>query len=272
MSCESSPSVAHFDGAVAWFRLNRPEAKNALNAALVEQLDAFIDQVEHSDDIHVVILTGTGDTFCAGADLKGVVAADGSVDATQLLRFVRQVSRVLSRLAAVRQPVIAAVNGLTLAGGLELVMHCDLVIASEQARLGDGHITYGLLPGAGGAARLSRLIGPTRSKYLAFTGATLPATDCQAMGLVNEVLPDSELEARAAELAGQLAAHSTSALRLFKQAIDDGLEQALPTALRLEHLALSEHLHSGHIDEGLTAFREKRAPEFDRSSAKEESS
>ncbi len=258
----TSPIRREDKGPVAWLTLDRPAHKNALNRELVGGLETFVADLECNDDIRVVVVTGTGDAFCAGADLREVLGPDGKIDPPRLLAFERWASAVFERLAALPKPVIAAVNGTALAGGLELVLHCDLAVAAEHARLGDGHLTYGLLPGAGGAARLARVIGPTRAKYLAFTAALLPAAECRHMGLVNEVVPGDQLAERAAELAGELAERSPSALRLFKQVIDDGLEQPLTTALRLEHLATAEHLHSGDVDEGLAAFAAKRKPDF----------
>jgi enoyl-CoA hydratase/carnithine racemase len=257
-----APVLRRDDGAVTWLTLNRPDALNALSPDLLDHLDGHVRDLERDDTVRAVVVSATGRAFCAGADLTALTGPDGELDPSRLLAFIRRAGAVFGRLAALPTPVIAAVNGIALAGGLELVLHCDLVVASESARLGDGHINYGLLPGAGGAARLPRVIGPTRAKYLAFTGELLPAAECRAMGLVNEVVPAERLADRVSELAGKLATRSPSALRLFKRAIDDGLEQPLPTALRLEHLATAEHLHSGDVQEGLAAFQAKRAPNF----------
>jgi len=249
-------------GAIAWLTLDRPEAMNALSTHLLDELSAHVADIAADAAVRVVIVTATGRAFCAGADLKELLGACGELDSTRLLAFEKQAGETFARLAALPMPVIAALNGTTMAGGLELALHCDLILASDQARIGDGHINYGLLPGAGSAARLPRLIGATRAKYLAFTGALLSAVEAQAMGLVNEVVVAEDLLARAEELADSMAQRSSSALRLFKQAIDDGLDQPLPYALRLERLVTAEHLHSGDVQEGLRAFAEKRRPNF----------
>lgn len=264
MSTSTHEAVTRADeGAVAWLTLKRPEAMNALSDRVLADLGTHVASIEDDPDVRVVVVTSTGRAFCAGADLKEILGSEGQVDPARLLAFEKRAADTFARLAALPKPVIAALNGVTMAGGLELALHCDLVVASADARLGDGHINYGMLPGAGGAARLPRVIGPTRAKYLAFTGTLLAADDARAMGLVNEVVPADDLVHRADELAAMLAARSPSALRLFKQAIDDGLDQPLPSALRLERLATAEHLHSGDVAEGLMAFSEKRAPRFE---------
>lgn len=249
-------------GPVAWLTLNRPDAMNALSTPLIDEIDSHVTAIEADPQVRVVVVTATGRAFCAGADLKEVLGPDGSVSPTRLLAFEKRAASVMARLASLPQPVIAAVNGTTMAGGLELALHCDLVVAAAEAKIGDGHTNYGLLPGAGGASRLPRVIGPTRAKYLAFTGAMLSAEEAQAMGLVNEVVPAAELVSRAEELSAAIAQRSPSALRLFKQAIDDGLDQPLESALRLERLVTAEHLHSGDVQEGLAAFTQKRTPRF----------
>jgi enoyl-CoA hydratase/carnithine racemase len=136
------------------------------------------------------------------------------------------------------------------------------VIAADNAKLGDAHANFGLLPGAGGAARLARVVGPTVAKYLAFTGRFLPAADLVPFGLVHEVVPPEELEKRVDELAGLIAAKSPAGLGRMKRLLDDTLDQPLPTALRAEHDALAAHVHTPDLREGLTAFREKRPPRF----------
>lgn len=257
-----SPVLRSDKGAVTWLTLNRPDAMNALNLGLIQALDEHLDDIANDPSVRVVVIASTGHAFCAGADLKEILGPDGSVDPPRLLSFEKRGSEVFGRLAGLPKPVIAALNGTTMAGGLELALHCDLVVASSKAKIGDGHTNYGLLPGAGGAARLPRVIGPTRAKYLAFTGILLAADEARAMGLVNEVVPAEDLIGRVDELASTIAKRSPSALRLFKQAIDDGLDQPLPSALRLERLVTAEHLHSGDVQEGLLAFAEKREPRF----------
>ncbi len=247
-------------GALGWLRLCRPEALNALSAPLVGELARALRVLEGDPAVRVVAITGKGRAFCAGADL-GFVGARLDASA-ELLAFVAEAAALVERLATFSKPVIAAVNGLALAGGLELVLACDLVVAAASARLGDAHANYGLLPGAGGAARLSRRIGASRAKHLLFTGETLPASELLAMGLVNRVVPDAELEPSVEKLAETIAARSPTGLRAMKRLVDEGLDLPLAAALRREQEALRAHVETADLREGLAAFREKRAPRF----------
>lgn len=248
--------------AVAWLQLNRPDAMNALNTPLLDALDVALAASDNEPSVRVIVLTAAGKAFCTGADLKDLAARDGSIDSDALLNFVRHAGATIERIPSLSKPVIAAVNGYALAGGLELALACDLVIAAESARLGDGHANYGLLPGGGGAARLARVVGPMIAKYLAFTGDAVPATELLPYGLVNKVVPDDALHTTVGELAASIATKSPRGLAHMKRLINDGLEQPLTTALRLEHQALAVHAHSDDLAEGLAAFREKRTPNY----------
>lgn len=250
---------------VAWVRLNRPEAMNSLSNSLYEQLNSTLDYVEHDPTVRVIVLTGTGDVFSAGADLKidDIAYEDGSIDSDRLLAYLRRASATSDRLPSLAKPVIAAVNGLAVAGGFELVLACDLVIAADTARMGDAHSNYGLLPGTGGAARLVRLVGAHVANYLAFTGDFLPASELLRVGVVNEVVPADRLISRVDELARHIASKSPRGLAHMKRLLYDAREQSLDTALRMEHQALALHAHSSDMKEGLAAFREKRTPKYD---------
>lgn len=247
---------------IAWITLSRPKAMNAVNRALIAGLEGALISVQADHSVRVVVITGSGRAFCAGGDLKEFLNGDGSIDQKELLKFVQYAGSVFERVSALTKPVIAAVNGFALAGGLELALSCDLVLAAESARLGDGHSNYGLLPGGGGAARLVRVVGPMVAKYLAFTGDALPAADLVPLGLVNEVVPDDRLLSRANEVAARIASKSPVGLAAMKALINDGLDQSLPVALRAEHQALAAHMYSEDMHEGLTAFREKRKPNY----------
>ena len=168
----------------------------------------------------------------------------------------------MSRLDRFPKPVIASLNGITLAGGLELVLCCDLVIAAQSAKIGDAHANYGLLPGGGGSVRLPRVIGPTRAKYLLYTGEFVSAEDMREAGLVNQVVDDSHLDAATQKVADTIATKSPLGLQRMKALVDDGLEQPEDTALRLELLASEVHAFSADLQEGLEAFQGKRAPRF----------
>ncbi len=248
-------------GAAAWITLNRPTALNSLTPGIGAGIDAALDEIERHPEVCAVVVTGNGRAFSAGADLKFIRESSGG-DPHALQHFTRDLWRVLTRLEQFPRPVIAAVNGLALAGGIELVLCCDIVIAAESAKLGDAHANYGLIPGGGSSVRLPRKIGPTRAKALMFTGEFLPARDLMAMGLVNEVVPDGELSSAVERFVAKLANKSSLGLAHMKQLVDDGLNQPQDTALRLELLAFDLHTSSEDMQEGLAAFEQKRTPQF----------
>jgi len=251
-------------GATAWITLDRPEAMNALSETMCSELLAAIAQIEHDPDIRVLVLTGAGRAFCAGADLKGVFedAGEGPTADDPMSAFLDLIAGMIERLRALPKPSIAALNGLTMAGGLELAMACDLIVAADSARIGDAHANFGVFPGAGGTAVLPRRIGSTAAKYLLFTGDTQSAAELLPLGLVNRVVPDADLLAEVDKLATRIAGKSPLVLRRMKQAVADGLEQPQAAALRLERLVLDAHRHSHDMREGLAAFVGKRKPEF----------
>lgn len=248
------------DGAL-WLTLNRTAALNAITPELVDRLNDALAAAEDDPAVYAVVLTGNGRAFCAGADLK-YVRQTAQGDETAVARFLDSVLGIMGRLEKFPKPTIAAINGLALAGGLELVLCCDLVIAARSARLGDAHANFGLLPGGGSSVRLPRKIGPTRAKHLLFTGDFVPAEELVAAGLVNKVVDDAELLGAAGEIVARLRNKSPLVLRRMKALVDDGLEQPVETALRLELLASEVHAHSHDMKEGLAAFEEKREPRF----------
>jgi enoyl-CoA hydratase/carnithine racemase len=190
-------------GSTAWITLNRPQEMNALSDTMCSELLAAIEQIERDPQIRVLVLTGAGRAFCAGADLKGVFESAGTEPGAgdPMTAFLDLVAGMIERLRALPKPTIAALNGLTMAGGLELAMACDLIIAAESTRIGDAHANFGVFPGAGGTAVLPRRIGATAAKYLLFTGDTQSAAELVPLGLVNRVVPDAELTAEVDKLA-----------------------------------------------------------------------
>ncbi|WP_306555177.1 enoyl-CoA hydratase/isomerase family protein [Acidovorax sp.] len=262
---EATPTIRYEQrGATAWITLDRPDAMNALSGPMCTELLEAIGRIERDPGIRVIVLTGAGRAFCAGADLKGVFedagGSPGPID--PMTDFLDQVGTMMERLRVCPKPSIAALNGLTLAGGLELAMACDLIIAADSARIGDAHANFGVFPGAGGAAILPRRIGATAAKYLLFTGDTLPAKELVPLGLVNRVVPDADLESEVEKLAARIASKSPLVIRRMKQTVADGLEQPQASALRLERVVLDAHRHSHDIREGLAAFVGKRTPDF----------
>ncbi len=244
--------------------LNRPEALNSISPAMIDDLNAALDGLEDRRQLCALSITGQGRAFCAGADLKAAKARMDGADAGEVnSNFLDGLRRLLLRIEGFPVPVVAAVNGLALAGGLEMVLACDLVVAAASAKLGDAHANYGLVPGGGSSVRLPRKIGPTRAKQLIFSGDFLPAETLMQWGLVNKLVPDGGLGAAVDELVGTLAQRSPIGLRRMKRMINDGLEQSLPAALRYELSLNALHADSHDRMEGLAAFAEKRKPAFE---------
>lgn len=247
------------NGAV-WITLNRPASLNSITPGMVAGVEAALERAK-DDDIKAVVLTGSGRAFCAGADLKFVRATSGG-DERHMVRFLDSVLQMMERIERCPRPVIAAINGIAVAGGLELLLCCDLVLAARSARIGDAHANFGLLPGGGSSVRLPRKIGPTRAKYLLFTGESVPAADLVPAGLVNEVVEDDDLLPATERLLARLSEKSPLTMRRMKALVDDGLDQPSATALRLELIVSELHARSDDQREGLAAFEEKRKPRF----------
>lgn len=251
-------------GATAWITLDRPDAMNALSDTMCSELLAAIDQIEHDPDIRVLVLTGAGRAFCAGADLKGVFENAGSGPAADdpMSAFLDLIAGMIERLRALPKPTIAALNGLTMAGGLELAMACDLIIAADSTRIGDAHANFGVFPGAGGAAVLPRRIGPTAAKYLLFTGDTQSAAELVPLGLVNRVVPDADLQSEAFALASRLANGPGAAYAAIKDNLDLALTADFLTSLDHEAENMVKAAGTAQHKEAVRAFVEKRPPNF----------
>ena len=249
-------------GPAAWVTLNRPRELNALSGALLDRLDGVLDAMEADTAARCLVLTGAGRAFCAGADLAFVHALPADRREIATAAFLRRASALMSRLEAFPKPVIAAVNGIATAGGMELVLCCDLVIAAHGARLGDGHANYGLLPGAGASARLPRRIGLARAKHLFFTGDLVPAAELVTAGLVNTVVPGEELVAEVDRLVAKIATKSPLGLRRMKELANAAVETTLADALRHELDVNEGYALTFDRNEGLAAFNEHRQPVF----------
>ncbi|MGI0130763.1 MAG: enoyl-CoA hydratase-related protein [Thermoplasmata archaeon] len=246
------------EGSVEVLVLRHPPV-NALSTALLAELDLAVGELAADAKVRAVVLTGDGQYFSAGADVKEM-ATLGLSSAPEV---ARKGLAVYARLAALRAPVIAAINGLALGGGLELALACDLRIAGESAKLGAPEVTLGLLPAYGGTQRLPRLVGPAKAKEMIFTGAMISATEALRLGLVNKVVPAGQELRAARDLAHVIAEKAPKAVQAAKRSIVEGLE--LPLARGIENetsLFESEVLPSEDLGEGIAAFAERRPPKF----------
>jgi enoyl-CoA hydratase/carnithine racemase len=264
MRIDQAPEVVvQRRGNALWMVLSRPQAFNALTPASIALIDEALGEVEKDRSLRACVITGSGKAFCAGADLKAVLANGAAEEATQVtMRFLRQVGEVFNRLESLPVPTVAAVNGVALAGGLELLLCCDIVMASQSAVLGDGHATFGQIPGGGGTWRLPRRIGAARAKYLMFSARSLSADEAMAWSLVDEVCPALKLEDDVARLTARFERHSALVLSRMKALVDTAGRSDADTAL-LAELHMSEaHMASRDRNEGLAAFSEKRTPVY----------
>ena len=241
------------EGWIATISLNRPEKLNALDPAMLRRLDEILPELDRDAVVRVVLLTASGDrAFCVGAD----VHAWSALEPLEMWRtWVRDGHRVFDRLAALRQPTIAAVNGYAFGGGLELALAADLRVAAAEAEFAMPEVKLGTLPGWAGTRRLPALVGPARAKQLVLTGARINAETAERWGLVNEVAPRQALTSRVRELAESMAANGPLAVQLAKGAIDGN-------AVALEAISGALAASSEDGREGVAAFREKRAPRF----------
>jgi enoyl-CoA hydratase/carnithine racemase len=253
-------SMITLDGADGVFTLTlrRPEALNALNAELCRQVLAALSQVDRDPAARVLILTGEGRAFCAGADLKEREGAAPDAIWTHN-RSIFQIPLELERLAV---PVIAAINGFALGGGCEVALGCDLRWAASTAEFGCPEVTRGIIPAAGGTQRLSRLIGPSRAMQLILTGQRIPAEEAHRMGLVDAVVAAGDLMQAAGGLARTVAANAPLAVRAAKRAIRYGLRNPLEAGLELEGHLQRMLYASADCQEGIVAFRERRSPRW----------
>ena len=245
---------------IARVALNRPAQLNAISPALLEDLDRVCAAVEDDAGVRTVTLTAAGRAFCAGADLKAVQSL--VPDTQRWNGFMRLWHGVFNRIEALPVPVVAGVQGLALAGGLELILVADLVVMDATARLGDQHANFGLIAGGGGSQRLPRLIGARRAKELMLLGGWLDAEQALAWGLVNKVVPAGQVPAAVEEMARALADKSVGAARTVKRLVAEALDVALADGLETELRLAGEHMRSADAAEGLAAFAAKRTPVF----------
>jgi enoyl-CoA hydratase len=235
--------------------LNRPKALNALNEALVGELARALDEFEADPAVGCIVLAGSDRAFAAGADIKEM-QSKSYMDA-YLEDFI---TRNWERAARSRKPVIAAVAGYALGGGCELAMMCDFIIAGESAKFGQPEISLGVLPGAGGTQRLTRLVGKSKAMEMCLTGRMMDAGEAERAGLVSRVVPDAELMNEVMEVAGKIASMSRPAAMMVKECVNRAYETTLAEGIRFERRIFHAAFATDDQKEGMTAFADKRKP------------
>ncbi len=244
---------------IAYVTVNRPKVLNALNMATMEELRAAFTAARDDREVRVVILTGAGEkAFVAGADINEL-ARHNPVEAKE---YTHKGQSVLDLMENLGKPVICCINGFALGGGCEIAMACTMRLASENARLGQPEVKLGIMPGYGGSQRLPRLVGKGLANQILLTGEMISAQEAHRIGLVNEVVPQAELLARAEAIAQKIIANAPLAVQYTLEAVNQGMEMPLAEALYLEATLFGICCATEDKKEGTTAFLEKRPPQF----------
>jgi enoyl-CoA hydratase len=243
-------------GRVGLVTLDRPQALNALNAALVAELNRALDAFEADPDIGCIVLTGSEKAFAAGADIKEM-QAKSYMDA-----YMEDFIGSWERITRCRKPVIAAVAGFALGGGCELAMMCDFIIAADNAKFGQPEIKLGVMPGSGGTQRLARFVGKAKAMEMCLTGRMMDAAEAERSGLVSRIVPAADLLADAVKTAETIAGMSLPAVMMAKQSINRAYETSLSEGVRFERRVFHAMFGLEDQKEGMAAFAEKRKPRF----------
>lgn len=244
---------------IAWLKINRPESLNVLNSEVIEFLANILRTLDGDAAVKVVVITGAGEkAFVAGGDIKEMA---GMTPLAARL-FARKGQELVQFIEKMHKPVIAAVNGYALGGGLELALACDFIYASEKAKLGLPEVTLGVIPGFGGTQNLPRLVGPNKARELIFSGKTLTAQQAREWGIVNEVFPPEELQAKVMEIAQTIARNGSLAVGSAKDSIVNGLNMTKEDGLRYESSLFATLFSTEDQKEGMQAFVAKRKAEF----------
>jgi len=250
--------ILSLDGNVGILTISRPKALNALNTEVLQELETALDELANDENVYVIVLTGEGKAFVAGAD----VAEMKDMTPEEAKEFAEKGCRVFRKLETIDKPVIAAVNGYAFGGGCELAMACDIIIAGEQAKFGLPEVGLGITPGFGGTQRLPRIVGTKIAKEIIFTGGTIGAQEAQRIGLVNKVVPPNTSLQTAIEIGKIIASKGQVAVRNAKVAIDRGIETDIEKGIEIENQLFAKCFESDDQKEGMTAFLEKRKPNF----------
>ncbi len=244
-------------GAVTLITLNRPKAMNALSSPLMAELTTVIDACEADDAVRCIVITGSEKAFAAGADIKEM--ADKTYVQAQKENFI---TAGWERVSRCRKPVIAAVSGYALGGGCELAMMCDFILAADTAKFGQPEITIGIIPGAGGTQRLTRLIGKSKAMELCLTGRMMDAEEAERAGLVARIVPAADLLDEAMKTANKIASFSMPSLIMAKDAVNSALNTTLSEGMMVERRLFHSAFATNDQKEGMAAFAEKRKADF----------
>ncbi len=253
--------LCHVERSIATITLNRPEQRNPLDRVTVSRLAELVRRFDDDPTVHIVVIRGAGGHFSAGGDLKGYM--DLYRDAEGFRQFLVEFHEMLSGMEASSKIYVAVVEGYCVAGGLELLLACDVVLAAASAKIGDAHVGFGQLPGAGGSQRLPRTVGPMRARYLMLTGSVVDAAEAERIGLVSRVIPDTGVDTETKALLARLAAASPLGLRGMKHLTRVACTTDLEAGLKQElEYVWTYATTSSDATEGLVAFSEKRKPRF----------
>ena len=245
-------------GGIGYLSLNRPEVRNAISAEMIAELLDIVQDIEKDNELRVLILTGKGKAFMAGAD----IAELKRMQPMDILRWNEGIVRIASRLENLRQPVIAAINGAAMGGGLELSIACTFRILAQSAKVGLPEVKLGIIPGAGGTQRLPRLIGISNAAEMILTGDIIGAERALELGIVNQVAADNAVIQAAEKLAGRIMANAPLAVEMAKNAIDVGKDLPLEQAVQYSQKNCVVCFSTADMQEGMSAFLEKRKAEF----------
>jgi len=241
---------------VCLVRLNRPQALNALNAELIDELNVALDAYEADAELGCLVLTGSEKAFAAGADVKEMQSR------TYMDAYLDDFISKWERITRTRKPVIAAVAGFALGGGCELAMMCDFILAADNARFGQPEIRIGTIPGAGGSQRLTRFVGKSKAMELCLTGRMMDAAEAERCGLASRVLPLADLVPEALKAAATIAGFSRPSVMMAKEAVNRAYETTLAEGVRFERRLFHSTFATQDQKEGMAAFIEKRSPNF----------
>lgn len=243
-------------GRVGLITLDRPEALNALNAQLIEELSVALDEFEADDEIGCIVITGSEKAFAAGADIKEM-ASKSFVEA-----YVGDFIGPWDRLSRCRKPTIAAVCGFALGGGCELALMCDIILAAENAKFGQPEIQLGIMPGAGATQRLTRAVGKAKAMEMILSGRRMDASEAEECGLVTRVVPSAALMEETMIVADKIAANPRAAVMMAKEAVNAAFDMPLSQGIQFERRLFYALFATEDQKEGMTAFSEKRKPAF----------